>query len=78
MNHETSCSGRKCRHVKRNSKRMAYTIKVTFLYGHPQDPLTFEQYYAETHLPLATEMKGVTRLEVMRFGLGPDGAQPAY
>jgi len=53
-------------------------IKVALLYGHPQDPLKFEQYYAETHLPLAAEMKGVTRLELTRFGPGPDGAKPAY
>jgi uncharacterized protein (TIGR02118 family) len=53
-------------------------IKVTILYGHPQDPQTFEQYYAETHLPLAAKMKGVTRLELTRFGPGPDGTKPAY
>lgn len=53
-------------------------VKVTILYGHPQDPHAFEQYYAETHLPLAGNMKGVTRLELTRFGPGPDGTKPAY
>jgi uncharacterized protein (TIGR02118 family) len=53
-------------------------IKVTILYSHPQDPQRFEQYYAETHLPLAAKMKGVARLELTRFGPGPDGGKPAY
>lgn len=53
-------------------------IKVTILYHHPQDPQAFERYYAETHLPIAAKMKGVARLELTRFGPGPDGSKPAY
>lgn len=53
-------------------------IKITLLYGHPLDPPAFERYYAETHLPLAAKMKGVARLELTRFGPGPDGGRPAY
>ena len=53
-------------------------IKVTILYNHPNDPETFEQYYAHTHLPLASKMQGITRLELTRFGPGPDGTKPAY
>jgi uncharacterized protein (TIGR02118 family) len=53
-------------------------IKVTILYNHPNDPETFEQYYAQTHLPLASKMQGITRLELTRFGPGPDGTKPAY
>lgn len=53
-------------------------IKITLLYGHPQDPQAFERYYRETHLPLAGRMSGVARLEQTRFGPGLDAAPPEY
>ena len=53
-------------------------IKMIVLYSHPTDTEEFEQYYAEKHLPLAATMKGVERLELTRFGPGPDGGKPAY
>jgi uncharacterized protein (TIGR02118 family) len=53
-------------------------IKVTVLYGAPEDPQAFERYYAETHLPIAAKMKGATRFELTRFGPGPDGSAPAF
>jgi len=53
-------------------------IKLTVLYGPPTNIQDFENYYAETHLPIAAKMKGVERLELTRFAPGSDGAQPAY
>jgi len=53
-------------------------IKLTLLYGHPQDPQSFESYYAGTHMPIARTMKGVERLELTKFAPGPDGGKPAY
>ena len=53
-------------------------IKLTLLYGHPEDPGEFESYYADTHLPLAARMPGVSRLELTRFGPGMDGSAPEY
>ena len=53
-------------------------MKVTVLYGHPKNAQEFEQYYADTHLPLAAKMKGVSRLELTRFGPGPDGSKPEF
>jgi uncharacterized protein (TIGR02118 family) len=53
-------------------------MKITVLYGHPKSTQEFERYYAEQHLPLAAKMKGVSRLELTRFGPGPDGGQPVY
>jgi uncharacterized protein (TIGR02118 family) len=53
-------------------------LKVTILYGHPNDLSAFERYYAETHLPLAAKMKGVARIELTKFATGPDGAKPAF
>ena len=52
-------------------------VKITVLYGHPTDPETFEKYYAQTHLPLAAKMKGVTRLELTKFLAAPDGGKPS-
>lgn len=53
-------------------------IKLTILYGQPNDSEAFEQYYTGTHLPIAAKLTGVQRLELTRFGTGPDGAKPAY
>lgn len=53
-------------------------MKVTVLYGHPKNTQEFEQYYAETHLPLAAKMEGLDRLELTRFGPGPDGSKPEF
>lgn len=53
-------------------------MKITVLYGHPKSTQEFERYYAEKHLPLAATMTGVSRLELTRFGPGPDGGQPVY
>jgi len=53
-------------------------IKLTVLYGPPTNVQEFENYYTDTHLPLAAKMKGVERLELTRFAPGPDGDQPAY
>lgn len=53
-------------------------MKVTVLYGYPQNPQEFDEYYAQTHLPIAAKMKGVDRLELTRFGPGPDGTKPEF
>ncbi len=53
-------------------------IKLTLLYGHPDDVDAFEDYYANTHMPIAAQMPGVEKLELTRFGPGPDGSAPAY
>ncbi len=53
-------------------------LKITVLYGHPKNAQEFEEYYSKTHLPLAAKMKGVGRLELTRFGPGPDGGKPEF
>ena len=52
--------------------------KLTLLYGHPQDTAAFEKYYKEKHLPLASKIVGVTRLELTKFTAGADGSKPSY
>lgn len=51
-------------------------IKLTVLFNHPTNPQEFERYYADTHLPIAAKMKDFSRLELTRFGPGPDGGKP--
>ena len=34
-------------------------IQLTALYGHPQDPAAFDEYYQNTHSPLATKIPGL-------------------
>ncbi|MFN8289804.1 MAG: EthD family reductase [Chitinophagaceae bacterium] len=53
-------------------------IKATLLYGHPADPEAFERYYAETHLPIAAKMQGVSKLELTKCISAPDGSKAAY
>jgi uncharacterized protein (TIGR02118 family) len=53
-------------------------IKLTALYGHTPDPSAFEAYYTNTHMPIASSIQGVEKLETTKFMPGPDGTQPAY
>lgn len=53
-------------------------VKVTVLYGHPDDPEAFEDYYKNVHQPIAAKIKGVSRMEVTKFESGAPGEQPEY
>ena len=53
-------------------------IKLTVLYGHPQDAAAFESYYNNTHLPIAHKLPGVARWELTRFTASPEGGKPAF
>lgn len=53
--------------------------KLVILYGHPRDPAAFEDYYANRHIPYASEhMPGVTGAENLRITGTPDGGRPPY
>ncbi len=53
-------------------------IKLTVLYGQPNDKEAFENYYANTHLPLVAKMNGHTRSEFTIFMNQPDNNSPFY
>jgi uncharacterized protein (TIGR02118 family) len=53
-------------------------VKVTVLYGPPTDASAFEDYYANTHLPLAAKMPGVERFEASQVVGTPDGSEAPY
>jgi len=52
-------------------------VKLIVMYGHPTDPVAFETYYAEKHLPIAAQMKGVSKIELTKFIGTPDGSAPS-
>lgn len=52
--------------------------KVTILYRHPTDIDAFEKHYNELHLPLASQMEGVSRLELTKFSTSVDNGKPEY
>jgi uncharacterized protein (TIGR02118 family) len=53
-------------------------IKLIVLYGQPKSAAAFEKYYAETHLPIAGQIKGVRRIELAKVVGTPDGGEPAF
>ena len=53
-------------------------VKLTVLYGHPEDPAAFEEHYANTHLPLVDEVPDLQRFEAGKVVGTPDGGEPPY
>jgi uncharacterized protein (TIGR02118 family) len=56
----------------------AHKVKITVLYSQPKSPEAFEKYYAETHLPIARKMKGVSRIELSKVAQAPGEPAPAF
>lgn len=52
-------------------------VKLVVMYGHPENAEAFEEYYSETHLPIAAQIKGVDKVELTRFVGTPDGSAPS-
>lgn len=53
-------------------------VKLTLLYGHPADAVSFESYYAGTHLPLAAKIPSVRRAEFSLVTGALDGSSSPY
>lgn len=53
-------------------------IKLTVLYGHPDDPTAFEAHYFSIHMPLVGKITGVVKAETTKFLPGLDGIKPPY
>jgi uncharacterized protein (TIGR02118 family) len=60
-----------------HASEMKGAVKVTVLYGAPQDTAAFEAYYAQKHMPMVYAVKGV-RVELAKLLPGPGGKPPAY
>jgi len=53
-------------------------VKLTLLFGHPDDPDAFDRHFSETHLPLFAKVKERPRFELARTVGAPDGGPAAY
>jgi uncharacterized protein (TIGR02118 family) len=53
-------------------------IKITVLYGHPDDPAAFEKHFTEVHEPLVHKMPNLRRFEKALVVATPDGSPPPY
>ncbi len=51
--------------------------RVTILYGMPDDPAAFRQYYYDTHIPIARKMRGLTGWNLSWVEPGP-GSPATY
>lgn len=53
-------------------------VKLTVLYGHPDDTAAFEEHYVNTHVPLVDEIPDLQRFEAGKVVGTPDGGEPPY
>lgn len=53
-------------------------FRLTVLYGHPADPDAFDRYYADIHLPLARQMRGLTGWTIGKCQPAEPGQRPPY
>ena len=53
-------------------------IRLTVLYGHPDDPSEFDRYYNEVHIPLARKMQGLKGWTIGKCQSVNLAEQPAY
>lgn len=53
-------------------------VRLTALFGHPEDLDAFEDYYANTHIPIVEAMPNLQRFERARVLGTPDGSPPPY
>ncbi|MHC4993736.1 MAG: EthD family reductase [Planctomycetota bacterium] len=53
-------------------------IRLTVLYGHPEDPEEFDRYYHEVHIPIARKMKGLKGWTIGKCEAVNSEEKPAY
>jgi hypothetical protein len=53
-------------------------IKASALFGQPEDPDAFEEYYANTHLSLVRKIPNLQRFDRGKVVATPDGSEPLY
>lgn len=53
-------------------------IRLTVLYGHPSDPVAFDRYYRDVHVPLAKKMQGLKGWTIGKCQSADPSEQPAY
>ncbi len=53
-------------------------VKLSALYGHPQDEAAFEEYYANVHIPKVTKVPNLRRFDLDKIVGTPDGSKPPH
>lgn len=53
-------------------------VKLTVLYGQPDDPQAFDEYYESTHVPLVEKIPDLQRFEAAKVVATPDGGAPPH
>ncbi len=53
-------------------------IRLTVLYGHPENPEVFDRYYNDVHIPLAKKMIGLKGWTVGKCQSASPGEDPPY
>ena len=54
------------------------TVKLTVVYGTPDDPPAFDKHYHEVHMPIVQRWQGLQRAELARVTGGPGGSASPY
>jgi uncharacterized protein (TIGR02118 family) len=66
------------RNLQWGTKEEEIMIKATALFGHPEDPDAFEEYYANTHTALVHKIPNLQRFDQGKVIATPDGSEPPY
>ncbi len=53
-------------------------VKFVVLYGQPDDPAAFDEYYVNTHIPLVEKIPNLRRFEAGKVLGTPDGSVPPF
>jgi len=54
------------------------TVKLTIVYGAPDDGDAFDRHYHDVHMPIVERWPGLERAEVARVTGGPGGSSSPY
>ena len=54
------------------------TVKLTVVYGTPEDAAAFEKHYMDVHVPIVERWPGLQRTELSRVSGGPFGSPSPY
>jgi uncharacterized protein (TIGR02118 family) len=54
------------------------TVKLTIVYGAPEDADGFDTHYRDVHMPIVERWPGVERTEVATITGGPGGSASPY
>lgn len=52
--------------------------RLTVLYGHPADPVAFDRYYHDVHIPIARRMMGLLGWTIGKCEAATAGERPPY